>query len=206
MKSVFSILRPRSTSNNIQSLKFAVRSVHTAEEKIEIPKRIQRGPTDILRALESTIQRDPTAAHYKYHDDPYLIPMSNIGKRTFAMAQEAGRKAAHWVRAEHPELFQHREADPPIKAYFPKIVYDKDGDITEDNLKSAIDEILVLDAVEIYKLCKEKGVTLSDEVLTSFLELLCYYNENEAISEEFIEERWFRQSSKGKEKKRKTWK
>lgn len=50
------------------------------EEKIEIPKRIHRSPTDILRCLETTISRDPTAAHYKYHDDPYLIPMSNVGR------------------------------------------------------------------------------------------------------------------------------
>lgn len=62
-----------------------------AEEKIEIPKRIPRGPTDILKALESTITREPTAAHYKYHDDPYLLPMNNLAKRSYAMAQEAGK-------------------------------------------------------------------------------------------------------------------
>lgn len=52
--------------------------------------RINRGPTDILRALESTIKSDPTAAHYKYHDDPYLLPLNNLAKRSYAMAQEAG--------------------------------------------------------------------------------------------------------------------
>lgn len=62
----------------------------TVEEEIEIPKRIPRGPIDILKALESTLKRDPTAAHYKYHDDPYLIPKSNISKRTYAMAEESG--------------------------------------------------------------------------------------------------------------------
>lgn len=60
-------------------------------EKIVIPKRIQRSPTDILYALSATVGNDPTAAHYKYHDDPFLIPLSNSGKRTFALAQEAGR-------------------------------------------------------------------------------------------------------------------
>lgn len=84
-----------------------LRSV-AAEEKIEIPKKINRGPTDILHALSATVGTDTTAAHYKYHDDPYLIPMSNISKRTFAMAQEAGRKAAKWIRQEHNELFQVR--------------------------------------------------------------------------------------------------
>lgn len=63
----------------------------TPTDEIVIPKRIHRGPTDILYALSATVGNDPTAAHYKYHDDPFLIPMSNQGKRTFALAQEAGR-------------------------------------------------------------------------------------------------------------------
>lgn len=66
-------------------------STTSISEKIVIPKRIQRSPTDILYALSATVGNDPTAAHYKYHDDPFLIPQSISGKRTFALAQEAGR-------------------------------------------------------------------------------------------------------------------
>lgn len=76
-----------------------------SKEKIVIPKRIHRSPTDILKALSATVKRDPTAAHYKYHDDPYLIPTSNITKRTYAMANEAGVKAAQWIKEEHRDLF-----------------------------------------------------------------------------------------------------
>lgn len=75
------------------------------KEEIVIPNRIVRSPTDILKALSQTVNRDPTAAHYKYHDDPYLIPMSNIAKRTYAMAQESGRKSAKWIRQENASLF-----------------------------------------------------------------------------------------------------
>lgn len=78
----------------------------SGNEEIEIPNRIHRSPTDILKALSQTVGNDPTAAHYKYHDDPFLIPMSNIGKRTFAMSQESGRKSAKWIRQENSELFQ----------------------------------------------------------------------------------------------------
>ncbi|CAH1987692.1 unnamed protein product [Acanthoscelides obtectus] len=177
-----------------------------AEEKIEIPKRIHRGPTDILRALEATISRDPTAAHYKYHDDPYLIPMSNMGKRTFAMAQESGRKAAHWIRKEHADLFNHREADPVIKAFLPVVSFNEQSDITEDNLKQVIDDVLVSEAQLAYKLLKDKGVDISEETRQALLELLCYTNDTDILSEEFIEERWFRQTTKSKEKQRKIWK
>lgn len=177
-----------------------------AEEKIEIPREIPRGPTDILRALESTISRDPTAAHYKYHDDPYLIPMSNIGKRTFAMAQEAGRKAAYWVRQQNPHLFNHREADPIIEKFLPKMVYDETSDVTEDDLKKVIEDAQISDAKLVYNLMKKNGKTVSKETEQSLLELLCYFNDEDTLQEDFIEERWFRQTSTGKERNRKTWK
>lgn len=31
------------------------------------------------------------------------------------MSQESGRKAAHWIRNQHPELFNHKVAYPPIE-------------------------------------------------------------------------------------------
>lgn len=70
-----------------------------------------------FKALASTVGRDPTAAHYKYHDDPYFIPTSNSAKRTYALAQESGRKAALWIRKEHSDLYDHRIADPVIQVY-----------------------------------------------------------------------------------------
>lgn len=75
-------------------------------EQIILPKRIKRGPTDLLRALSRTIGRDPTASHYKFHDDPFLMPCSVGDKKGFALAQEAGRKTAHWIKREHADLFQ----------------------------------------------------------------------------------------------------
>ncbi|KAJ8922045.1 hypothetical protein NQ315_008686 [Exocentrus adspersus] len=194
-------------ANYLSSLLYRKLS-HSAdvEEKIEIPKRIPRGPTDILRALESTITRDPTAAHYKYHDDPYLIPKSNVGKRTFAMAQEAGRKAAHWIRREHADLFNHREADPVIQAFLPRVVYNEDSEVTENDLKQTIEDVQVADAVIVYKALKSKGVKVSKETEQSLLDLLCYFNSEDTLSEEFIEERWFMQSSRSKERHRKIWK
>lgn len=175
------------------------------QDEVVIPKRIHRGPTDILRALESTIGRDPTASHYKYHDDPYLIPMSNLGKRTFAMAQESGRKAAQWVQQQHPELFQHRDMDPVIEAFVPKIVYDENSQVTEDDLKKVIGDVAVNDAMLVYKLLNDKGVAVSAESKQSLLELLCYYNHEETLSDDLVEERWFRQA-RTRERQSRTWK
>lgn len=78
----------------------------SASERIVLPKRIKRGPTDVLRALAATVGRDPTAAHYKYHDDPFLTPYSENDKSGFALAQEAGRKTAQWIKREHGSYFE----------------------------------------------------------------------------------------------------
>lgn len=78
----------------------------TGNEEIQIPNRIPRSPTDILRALSQTVGSDPTAAHYKYHDDPFLIPTSSSSKRNYALAQESGRNSAKWIIQENSQLFQ----------------------------------------------------------------------------------------------------
>lgn len=176
------------------------------DEKIEIPKRIPRGPTDILRALESTLSRDPTAAHYKYHDDPYLIPVSNVAKRSYALAQEAGRKAAMWVRQEHSDLFQHKEMDPPIEKFIPKVIYNENSQVGIEDLRNTIQKELVLDSILVYKLLLNKNVAVNGDIKQELLELVCFYNEEDALNDDLIEERWFRQTGKGRDRMRKTWK
>lgn len=79
---------------------------------------------------------------HRYHDDPYLIPLSNFHKRSYALSAEAGRKAAAWVRDEHAELFNTRVWDPPtrkitphvnaepaIDAYTPKPIYNDESKV-----------------------------------------------------------------------------
>lgn len=41
--------------------------------------------------------------------------MSKMHNRVYALAREAGKKAAIWIRQEHSDLFQHKVADPEIK-------------------------------------------------------------------------------------------
>lgn len=103
-RSVSSIQLIRSSSTR-QQWRWSSTAVKSSE-KIEIPNYIERSPTAILRALSQTVGFDPTAPHFKYHDDPYLTPMSNVGKRTFALAMESGRKSAKWIRQRNNNLFR----------------------------------------------------------------------------------------------------
>ena len=82
-------------------------SSKSAEEEIVISDRIPRVPTDILTALASTVGTDYTGPHYKYHDDPWLIPYKASTKRDYTLAKEAGRNAAKFIRNKHPDLFHY---------------------------------------------------------------------------------------------------
>ncbi|XP_050449484.1 protein PTCD3 homolog, mitochondrial [Cataglyphis hispanica] len=155
---------------------------------IHIPNRIERGPTDILKALESTISRDYTAPHYKFHDDPYLMPLSKTQIRNFALAKESGKKAAMWIRDEHRDLFQHKVADPEIKAFVSPPIYTEESKVTEETLLYEISNGHVSNSVLIYNLLQGEVTIPTKQAL---LELLCFYNHNEATNTELLESRWF---------------
>lgn len=178
----------------------------TDEDEIIIPKAIPRSETAVLETLSSLVGRDPTAPHYKFVDDPYLIPMSNIGKRTFGLARESGRKAARWVLENNSELFNHRVAQPQIDSYLPKVVFKEDSPVEERDLKNLIGMRQVNDAIFVYNLLKSKNIELSEATKLDLLQLLSFYNCEEQLNEDYIEERWFQQNIKAREKFRKTWK
>ncbi|KAL0839744.1 hypothetical protein ABMA28_016385 [Loxostege sticticalis] len=187
-----------------------------SSDGISPPPRIPRGPTDILQALAATVGPDPTAAHYKYHDDPYLIPLSNYRKRAYALSAEAGRKAAAWIRDEHASLFNTREWDPPSKlktpyynadpiidAFEPKPIYNEESKVTEEDLKYTINNALLDDSIKIFQLLG--GIeNISEETKLALLQFLCFYNEKEPDSMEWLEERWF--SANVRERQLATWK
>lgn len=200
----FNILRVRSIRSCHSRLKLhtaAVRSSVSAAETTErsdalvddivIPDYVERSPTDILKALSSTVGRDLTASHYKFHDDPYLMPRSNPDKRQFALSQEAGRNAARWVRDHKPELFHHQTAQPFSQAFSPVEVFTEDSAVTEETLLRVIDEVRVADAVSVYQKLTAQDTELSRETLQALLELLSYHNCAEVQDEDRLEERWF---------------
>lgn len=172
----------------------------------QIPTYIARRPTDILRALSKTVGSDLTAAHFKYQDDPYLIPTSNSNKRVFALAQESGRRAAKWVKHEHADLFQHTNADPPIRAYMADTIYTEQTDVSEALLQNLVKQFEVTDSITVFLLLEKNGVNVSTATRQQLLELICFCNAENPTSEEWLEERWYRQSMTGRERHRKTWK
>ncbi|KAL7639959.1 UNVERIFIED_CONTAM: hypothetical protein RMT77_009372 [Armadillidium vulgare] len=169
-----------------------------------IPVRIKRGPTDILKALATTVGRDPTAPAYKFHDDPYLYPFSHGEKKQYALSKESGRKAAKWIRDKYPHIFIHNPDDPVIKDFMPKITFNEDSDVSEADLLHLINNAQVTESINAYKACQSKNIELSDDVRQSLLELVSFYNCDDALDTEWIEEK--KNEPKERYDKVKTWK
>ncbi|XP_031630265.1 protein PTCD3 homolog, mitochondrial [Contarinia nasturtii] len=172
-----------------------VAAVQTSESSgndnqcIVIPKKINRSPTDLLYTLSKTVGRDPTSSHYKFHDDPYLTPVSYTMREKYALSQESGKRTAKWFVEQHSEYFNGKDAQPQIEAFMPKTIFTQDSEVNVKDLEKAIDTINVSDAITIYNLLVEKNITITDELKQSLLECLCFFNQENPLPFDMYEER-----------------
>lgn len=70
-------------------------------------------------------------------------------------------------------------------------------------MKYTIDNALIQDSIKVYQLLGGSE-SISDDLKLAFLQLICFYNEKEAESMEWLEERWF--SAVTRERQSATWK
>lgn len=168
-----------------------VRQDSLKTEDVVIPYRIHREPTDILKALASTISKDYTAPLYKYEDDPYFIPASNVSKRAFALSKESGRIAARYFLENHPEIFKCNTSVPHIKAFDPPVVYSEDNVSSCESLIECITNFDVNNAIIVYDILKKKDIPVNQAIKQDLLEILCFYNGSQPPDEDYYEERYF---------------
>lgn len=98
------------------------------------------------------------------------------------------------------------EMDPPIEAFIPAKSYWSGSQVEVADLEQLVRDSNVNDGLLVYGLLKEKGIEISNDLKHAFLELISYYNCDEPLDEEWIEERWFKQTQRVKERPRMTWK
>ncbi|KAK3921933.1 Protein PTCD3-like protein, mitochondrial [Frankliniella fusca] len=161
---------------------------------IKIPNRIPRGPTDILKALEKTVSYDFTGPSYKFFDDPLLAPYQDRQARMYSLAKSSGRKAARWIRNEHPELFTQVISDPPVMSYMPAPPITPET-VSEDLLFQNICDGKVSESIKIFELMQENKLDVAQDIQLSLLELLCFYNCEDRVPMENEAERYFAQKA-----------
>lgn len=149
------------------------------QSAIKIPKRIERGPTDVLKALASTVKYLPKEPESMVIDDPFLLPTRPGQRRLFLLSRLNGVKTAQFILNKHPELFFRDDAEPKVEAFVPKEEFSSDMEFTVDDLAWCIDNKDPRNGVIAYKSLTEKDIKIDDEMLLNFFEMICYTNEED---------------------------
>lgn len=152
-----------------------------ARTVLKIPSRIERGPTDILKALASTVKHVPGIPEISLQDDPYLLPIRPNDRRLYLLSKLNGIKTAKYILNKNPELFFRDDAEPKVDAFLPREEFNPDMDLGEDDIIWCIENNDAPNGVIAYKSLLEKGITINDDTLLKFFELLCYTNEEGLI-------------------------
>lgn len=158
-----------------------------AKTAIKIPQRIERGPTDILKALASTVKYVPTNPGPNLQDDPYLLPIRPFERKLYEASYISGIKTARYLFDKHPDLFFRDDAEPKIDAYTSPEQFDEGMDFEVADLKWCIENDDVVNGIIAYKGLVGKNTEIDDETLLQFLELICYSNEEKVIDKLDIE-------------------
>ncbi|XP_069875724.1 small ribosomal subunit protein mS39-like [Dipodomys merriami] len=152
-------------------------------EEVVIPKKKTWDKVAVLQALASTVNRDPTAVPYVFHDDPYLIPTSAVESRSFLLAKKSGETAARFIINSYPKYFQKDIAEPHIPCLMPEYLEPQIEGISEAALKERIKLKKVKASVNLFDQLLQAGTTVSLETTNSLLDLLCYYGDQEPPSD-----------------------
>ncbi|NWX15914.1 PTCD3 protein, partial [Aegotheles bennettii] len=142
----------------------------------------------VLQTLASTVKRDPTAAHYMFYDDPFLMPRNAAASRLFALSKESGRNAAKYIIKHFPQYFDKTLADPNILCLMPETLTPQIEGLSEEALKERIHLRKVKDSVNLFDQLLQAGTPVSLETTNSLLDLLCFYGDRESTLEKAEEE------------------
>ncbi|XP_033920881.1 small ribosomal subunit protein mS39 [Melopsittacus undulatus] len=158
-------------------------NAEVAQEEIVLPRRKTWDKLAVLQTLASTVKRDPTAAHYMFPDDPYLMPKNAANFRLFALSKESGKNAARFIIQQFPQYFDKISGEPPVTCFVPEILTPQIEGVSEEALKERIHLRRVKESVDLFDQLVQAGTPISLETTNSLLDLLCFYGDGESTQE-----------------------
>ncbi|XP_038649232.1 pentatricopeptide repeat domain-containing protein 3, mitochondrial [Scyliorhinus canicula] len=158
-------------------------------EEIVIPRKKTWDKLAVLQALAATVNRDHTAVHYQFQDDPYLIPRTSPEFRLYALSRGSGCNAAKYIVNTYPHLFQKDFAEPSIPCLLPEQTEPLINEVSVDALKERIRLRKVRASVDLYDQLVQAGTPVPLEIANTLLDLLCVYGDKEPPREDQLEPR-----------------
>ncbi|KAM6269795.1 small ribosomal subunit protein mS39 [Porphyrio hochstetteri] len=171
-------------SSSSTALGKTVENSEVTQEEIVLPRRKTWDKLAVLQTLASTVNRDPTAAHYMFQDDPFLMPRNAASSRLFSLSKESGRNAAKYIINQFPQYFDKTFAEPNVLCLMPEILTPQIEGVSEEALKERIHLRKVKESVDLFDQLLQAGTPVSLETTNRLLDLLCFYGGGESTPEE----------------------
>ncbi|NXF03288.1 PTCD3 protein, partial [Smithornis capensis] len=127
--------------------------------------------------------QDPTAAHYMFQDDPFLMPRNSANSRLYSLSKESGKNAAKYIIKNFPQYFDKTFAEPNVPCLMPENLTPQTEGVSEEALKERICLRRVKESVDMFDQLVQGGTSVSLETTNSLLDLLCFYGDEEPTSE-----------------------
>ncbi|XP_041258937.1 pentatricopeptide repeat domain-containing protein 3, mitochondrial isoform X2 [Onychostruthus taczanowskii] len=159
------------------------------QEEIVLPRRKTWDKLAVLQTLASTVNRDPTAAHYMFQDDPFLMPRNAANSRLYSLSKESGRNAAKYIIKNFPQYFDKTFAEPNIACLMPEALTPQTEGVSEEALRERIHLRMVKESVDMFDQLLQAGTPVSLETTNSLLDLLCFCGDGEPTPEKEQEEK-----------------
>ncbi|XP_068870787.1 small ribosomal subunit protein mS39 [Aphelocoma coerulescens] len=177
------------SSSSSAALGKTVDNSQVTQEEIVLPRRKTWDKLAVLQTLASTVNRDPTAAHYMFQDDPFLMPRNAANSRLYSLSKESGRNAAKYIIKNFPQYFDKTFAEPNIPYLMPESLTPQTEGVSEEALRERIHLRMVKESVDIFDQLLQAGTPVSLETTNSLLDLLCFYGDVKPTPEKEEEEK-----------------
>ncbi|KAM6361625.1 small ribosomal subunit protein mS39 isoform 2-T2 [Alca torda] len=176
-------------SSSSTALGKTVENSEVTQEEIVLPRKKTWDKLAVLQTLASTVNRDPTAAHYMFRDDPFLMPRNAANARLYSLSKEAGRNAAKYIIKQFPQYFDKTFAEPNVPCLMPETLTPQIEGVSEEALKERIHLRRMKDSVDLFDQLLQAGTPVSVETTNSLLDLLCFYGDGESSLEKQEEQK-----------------
>ncbi|NXP41462.1 PTCD3 protein, partial [Leiothrix lutea] len=177
------------SSSSSPALGKTVDNPQVTQEEIVLPRRKTWDKLAVLQTLASTVNRDPTAAHYMFQDDPFLMPRNSVTSRLYSLSKESGRNAAKYIIKSFPQYFDKTFAEPNVPCLMPETLTPRTEGVSEEALRERIHLRMVKESVDMFDQLLQAGTPVSLETTNSLLDLLCFYGDGEPTPEKEQEEK-----------------
>ncbi|XP_021391395.1 small ribosomal subunit protein mS39 [Lonchura striata] len=177
------------SSSSSPALGKTVDNSQVTQEEIVLPRRKTWDKLAVLQTLASTVNRDPTAAHYMFQDDPFLMPRNAANSRLYSLSKESGKNAAKYIIKNFPQYFDKTFAEPNIPCLMPEALTPQTEGMSEEALRERIHLRMVKESVDMFDQLLQAGTPVSLETTNSLLDLLCFYGDGEPTPEKEPEEK-----------------